>query len=133
MQKTEKQFLETLNTYIKVTQSRLRDGRIIDAHDELGLIEVMIDQRRQEVEGTAPWDKIQEKAQPTLEGLKEHPWKSHYSLAEMVEKQADANRCADEIANEIIEEEPQYDRYYDGKRIEAKEDFGAQMLKKLTE
>ena len=133
MARTEKDFLNTLETYIKITQDRLRDGRIIDAHDELGLIEVMIDQRRQEVEGTAPWEKIQEKAQPTLEGLKEHPWKSHYSLAEMVEKQAEENRCADEIANEIIEEEPQYERYYDGKRIEPKKDFGARMLKKLTE
>ena len=105
MARTEKDFLNTLETYIKITQDRLRDGRIIDAHDELGLIEVMIDQRRQEVEGIAPWEKIQEKAQPTLEGLKEHPWKSHYSLEELVERQAQ------------LEEE----------------DFGARMLKKLTE
>lgn len=133
MARTEKDFLNTLETYVKITQDRLRDGRIIDAHDELGLIEVMIDQRRQEVEGTAAWERIQEKAQPTLEALKEHPWKSHYSLEEMVERQAEANRCANEIANEVIEEEPQYDRYYDGKRIEPKEDFGARMLKKLTE
>ena len=103
MARTEKDFLNTLETYIKITQDRLRDGRIIDAHDELGLIEVMIDQRRQEVEGTAPWEKIR------------------------------ANRCANEIANEVIEEEPQYDRYYDGKSIEPKKDFGAEMLKKLTE
>ena len=98
--RTEKDFLNTLETYVKITQDRLRDGRIIDAHDELGLIEVMIDQRRQEVEGTAPWEKI---------------------------------RTADEIANEIIEEETQYDRYYDGKGIEPKRDYGAEMLKKLTE
>lgn len=100
MARTEKDFLNTLETYVKITQDRLRDGRIIDAHDELGLIEVMIDQRRQEVEGTAAWEKI---------------------------------RTADEISNEVIEKEPQYDRYYDGKRIEPKEDFGARMLKKLTE
>jgi hypothetical protein len=103
MARTEKDFLNTLETYVKITQDRLRDGRIIDAHDELGLIETMIDQRRQEVEGTAPWEKIRE------------------------------NRCANEIANEIIEEEPQYDRYYDGKSVEPKEDYGAEMLKKLTE
>lgn len=154
MARTEKDFLNTLETYVKITQDRLRDGRIIDAHDELGLIEVMIDQRRQEVEGTAAWvqktelreyangkscntcklrlrknggseqncnscaraykdkyeadeetwEKIQEKAQPTLEALKEHPWESHYSLEEMVERQT-----------------------------EPEEDFGAEMLKKLTE
>ena len=103
MSRTEKDFLNTLETYVKITQDRLRDGRIIDAHDELGLIEVMIEQRRQEVEGTAAWEKIR------------------------------ANRCADEIANEIIEKEPQYDRYYDGKRVEPEEDIGAEMLKKLTE
>lgn len=83
MARTEKDFLNTLETYVKITQDRLRDGRIIDAHDELGLIEVMIDQRRQEVEGTAPWEKIQEK----------------------VERQAQLDE----------------------------EDFGARMLKKLTE
>ena len=105
MARTEKEFLNTLETYVKITQDRLRDGRIIDAHDELGLIEVMIDQRRQEVEGTAAWEQVREKAQPTLEALKEHPRKSHYSLEELVERQAQ------------LEEE----------------DFGAEMLKKLTE
>lgn len=105
MTRTEKDFLNTLETYVKITQDRLRDGRIIDAHEELGLIEVMIDQRRQEVEGTASWDKIQEKAQPTLEALKEHPWKSYYTLEELAERQA---------------------------QLEA-EDFGARMLKKLME
>lgn len=64
MARTEKDFLNTLETYVKITQDRLRDGRIIDAHDELGLIEIMIDQRRQEVEGTAPWEKIRAKAEP---------------------------------------------------------------------
>ena len=132
MARTEKDFLNTLETYVKIAQDRLRDGRIIDAHDELGLIETMIDQRRQEVEGTAPWEKIQEKAQPTLEALKEHPWKSHYSLEELVERQAEGE---DEITKGIEEAEQRYawDHYYDGKSIEPKEDFGARMLKKLTE
>ena len=111
MARTEKDFLNTLETYIKITQDRLRDGRIIDAHDELGLIGTMIDQRRQEVEGTAPWDKS----------------------GREVKKQAEANRCANEIANEILKKEPKYYRYYDGQRIEPKEDFGARMLKKLME
>ena len=62
MARTEKDFLNTLETYVKITQDRLGNGRIIDAYDELGLIEVMIDQRRQEVEGTAPWEQIREKA-----------------------------------------------------------------------
>lgn len=133
MARTEKDFLNTLETYVKITQDRLRDGRIIDAHEEVELMLTMVNQRIQEVEGTAPWEKIREKAEPTLEALKEHPWKSQYSLEEMCEMQAEANRCADEIANEVLEEEPQYDRYYDGKRIEPKKDFGAEMLKKLTE
>lgn len=84
MARTEKDFLNTLETYVKITQDRLRDGRIIDAHDELGLIETMIDQRRQEVEGTAAWvQKVD------LKEYLRHPWESHYSLAEMVERQAE--------------------------------------------
>lgn len=135
MARTEKDFLNTLETYVKITQDRLRDGRIIDAHDELGLIEIMIDQRRQEVEGAAPWEKIREKTEPTLEALKEHPWKSHYSLEEMIERQVEPeeDRCADEVAEEILENECQYERYYDGKRVEPERDYGAEMLKKLTE
>ena len=53
--RTEKDFLNTLETYVKITQDRLRDGRIIDAHEELGLIELMIEQRQQEINGTAAW------------------------------------------------------------------------------
>lgn len=90
--KHERDFLETLQTYVKVTQARLRDGRIIDAHEELQIIEKMISQRKEEVNGTAAWESIREKAEPTLEALKEHPWKSSKSLAEMVEEQA----CAPE-------------------------------------
>lgn len=105
MARTEKDFLNTLETYLKITADRLRDGRIIDAHEEVELMLTMVNQRIQEVEGTASWDKIQEKAQPTLEALKEHPWKSCYSLEELAERQA---------------------------QLEA-EDFGARMLKKLME
>lgn len=50
MQKSEKQFLETMNTYIKVTQSRLRDGRIIDANEELTVMEMMTRQRIAEID-----------------------------------------------------------------------------------
>ena len=58
----ERDFLETLQTYVKVTQSRLRDGRIIDANEELQIIEKMISQRKEEVNGTAAWEIIREKA-----------------------------------------------------------------------
>ena len=88
----ERDFLETLQTYIKVTQARLRDGRIIDANEELQIIEKMISQRKEEVNGTAAWETIRQKAEPTLEAIKQHPWKSSKSLAEMVEMQAEADR-----------------------------------------
>lgn len=60
--KHERDFLETLQTYVKVTQARLRDGRIIDAHEELQIIEKMISQRKEEVNGTAAWEDIRETA-----------------------------------------------------------------------
>lgn len=88
----ERDFLETLQTYVKVTQARLRDGRIIDANEELQIIEKMISQRKDEVNGTAAWEIIREKADPTLEALTEHPWKSSKSLREMVEMQAEDDK-----------------------------------------
>lgn len=62
----ERDFLETLQTYVKVTQARLMDGRIIDAHEELQIIEKMISQRKEEVNGTAAWENISKQAEPTL-------------------------------------------------------------------
>lgn len=53
--RTEKEFLNTLDTYIKVTIDRLKDGRIIDAHEELTVMLKMTEQRVAEVEGKAPW------------------------------------------------------------------------------
>ena len=79
MARTEKDFLNTIETYVKVTQARLRDGRIIDANEELQFIEKMISQRKDEVNGTAAWENIREKA-----------------LKEMMEEQA----CAPEIGEE---------------------------------
>lgn len=76
----ERDFLETLQTYVKVTQARLKDGRIIDAHEELQVIEKMISQRKEEVNGTAAWESIAEV-------------KEFLEKAEMVEEQA----CAPEI------------------------------------
>ena len=124
MARTEKDFLNTFETYIKVTKDRLKDGRIIDAYDELSVMQTMVAQRIAEVEGKAVWVTMDPRV-TDLDALAEESRK--------VWDKAEANRCANEIANEVIEEEPQYDRYYDGKRIEPKEDFGAQMLKKLTE
>ena len=103
MARTEKDFLNTLKTYVKITHDRLRDGRIIDTHEELDLIEKMINQRQQEITGKAKWltperqtaNELGEemlshpRMKETLEALKEHPWKSHYSLEEMVERQAE--------------------------------------------
>ena len=57
MARSEKEFLNTMQTYIMVTQDRLRGGRIIDANEELNLMLTMTRQRLQEVEGTAPWIK----------------------------------------------------------------------------
>lgn len=101
--RTEKDFLNTLETYVKITHDRLRDGRIIDTHDELQLIETMIGQRLQEIAGKAKWltperqtaNELGEemlsrpRTKETLEALKEHPWKSHHSLGEMIERQAE--------------------------------------------
>lgn len=38
---------------------------------------------------TDNWEEIKEKAEPALEALKSHPWKSSMSLAEMIERQAE--------------------------------------------
>lgn len=124
MARTEKDFLNTFETYIKVTKDRLKDGRIIDAYDELSVMQTMVAQRIAEVEGKAVWVTMDPRV-TDLDALAEESRK--------VWDKAEANRCADEIANEVIEEEPQYDRYYDGKSIEPKEDLGARILKKLTE
>ena len=53
--KTEKEFLERLDTYIKVTMSRLRDGRIIDGYNELDMLLSMVKDRKLELSGKAPW------------------------------------------------------------------------------
>ncbi len=55
MARTEKDFLNTFETYIKVTKDRLKDGRIIDAYDELSIMQTMVAQRIAEVEGKAVW------------------------------------------------------------------------------
>lgn len=109
MARTEKDFLNTMETYVKITHDRLRDGRIIDTHEELDLIEKMINQRQQEITGKAKWltperqtaNELGEemlshpRTKETLEALKEHPWKSRYSLEEMVERQAEGGEDED--------------------------------------
>ena len=72
--KTEKEFLERLDTYIKVTMSRLRDGRIIDGYNELDMLLSMVKDRKLELSGKAPWidGKDETNAEKIPEG-KENP------------------------------------------------------------
>ena len=59
--KTEKEHLDTMETYIKVTMARLRDGRIIDGYKELETMLTMTTHRKLEITGKAPWiDKEEE-------------------------------------------------------------------------
>lgn len=97
MARTEKEFLNTMETYIKITQDRLKDGRIIDAHDELGTMLKMTQQRLREVEGNAPWEEIKGKYE---KAVKSHPWASTRSLEQMVEDQAAANETAEKMLRE---------------------------------
>ena len=53
--KTEKEHLDTMETYIKVTMARLRDGRIIDGYKELETMLTMTTHRKLEITGKAPW------------------------------------------------------------------------------
>ena len=53
--KTEKEHLDTMETYIKVTMARLRDGRIIDGYRELETMLAMTTDRKMEIAGKAPW------------------------------------------------------------------------------
>lgn len=139
MARTEKDFLNTFETYIKVTKDRLKDGRIIDAYDELSIMQTMVAQRIAEVEGKAVWVTMDPRVTDLGEIAEEckkifiDTNKSAFIQQAQRVSEAEFERCANEIANEVIEEEPQYDRYYDGKSIEPEEDFGAEMLKKLTE
>lgn len=59
--KTEKEHLDTMETYIKVTMSRLRDGRIIDGYKELETMLAMTTNRKLEITGNAPWIDKEEK------------------------------------------------------------------------
>lgn len=59
--KTEKEHLDTMETYIKVTMSRLRDGRIIDGYKELETMLAMTSNRKMEIAGKAPWIDKEEK------------------------------------------------------------------------
>ena len=102
MARTEKEFLNTMETYIKITQDRLKDGRIIDAHDELGTMLKMTQQRLREVEGDAPWEEIKQRYE---KAVKSHPWASTRSLAQMVEDQAAANETAEKMLREPYEKE----------------------------
>ena len=49
---------------------------------------------------TDNWDEIREKAEPVLETLKSHPWKSSMSLAEMVERQAEGGKETESEGND---------------------------------
>lgn len=100
MARTEKDFLNTFETYIKVTKDRLKDGRIIDAYDELSVMQTMVAQRIAEVEGKAVW-------------------------VTMDPRVTDMGELAEEC-KAIWEKATE-------NHTELKEDFGARMLKKLTE
>ena len=54
--KTEKEFLNTLETTLNVIRRQIREGRSQDIDDDLEIIIRMTRQRRIEIEGKAPWE-----------------------------------------------------------------------------
>ena len=54
--KTEKEFLNTLETTLNVIRRQIREGRSQDIDDDLEIISKMTGQRRIEIEGKAPWE-----------------------------------------------------------------------------
>lgn len=54
--KTEKEFLNTLETTLSVIRRQIREGRSQDIDGDLEIISRMTRQRRIEIEGKAPWE-----------------------------------------------------------------------------
>ena len=54
--KTEKEFLNTLETTLNVIRRQIREGRSQDIDDDLEIISRMTRQRRIEIDGKAPWE-----------------------------------------------------------------------------
>ena len=54
--KTEKEFLNTLDTTLNVIRRQIREGRSQDIDDDLEIISRMTRQRRIEIDGKAPWE-----------------------------------------------------------------------------
>ncbi len=53
--KTEKEWLDTLETYMKIIKTRIGDGKIVQAHEDTATVLLMIDQRKRELGGNTPW------------------------------------------------------------------------------
>ena len=54
--KTEKEFLNTLETTLSVIRRQIREGRSQDIDGDLEIISRMTRQRRIEIDGKAPWE-----------------------------------------------------------------------------
>ena len=54
--KTEKEFLNTLETTLNVIRRQIREGRSQDIDGDLEIISRMTRQRRIEIDGKAPWE-----------------------------------------------------------------------------
>ena len=54
--KTEKEFLNTLDTTLNVIRRQIREGRSQDIDGDLEIISRMTRQRRIEIDGKAPWE-----------------------------------------------------------------------------
>ena len=54
--KTEKEFLNTLDTTLSVIRRQIREGRSQDIDGDLEIISRMTRQRRIEIDGKAPWE-----------------------------------------------------------------------------
>ena len=54
--KTEKEFLNTLDTTLSVIRRQIREGRSQDIDDDLEIISRMTRPRRIEKDGKAPWE-----------------------------------------------------------------------------
>ena len=54
--KTEKEFLNTLETTLNVIRRQIREGRTQDINDDLEIISRMTKQRRIEIDGKASWE-----------------------------------------------------------------------------
>ena len=54
--KTEKEFLNTLETTLNVIRRQIKEGRSQDIDGDLEIVSRMTRQRRIEIDGKAPWE-----------------------------------------------------------------------------